>query len=80
MREGLDCGAAYQGNAYLDETLAEMPHTLREAVELLRQSTIAREFFGDAVVDHYVHTGSLEADEFDRAVTDWERQRYFERI
>lgn len=80
LREGLDCGEVYQGNAYVDESLAEMPHTLREAVELLRGSALAREFFGGAVVDHYVHTGSLEADAYDRAVTDWERQRYFEQI
>jgi glutamine synthetase len=33
--EDLDCGTAYQGNASHDETLAEMPHTRREAVELL---------------------------------------------
>ena len=80
IREKLDCGPAYNGNAYVDDSLAEMPHTLREAVALLRQSTLAREFFGDAVLDHYIHTGTLEADAYDRAVTDWERQRYFEQI
>lgn len=80
VRENLDAGPAYQGNAYVDDALADMPHTLREAVELLNGSAVARAFFGDAVIDHYVHTGRLEADAFDRGVTDWERARYFEQI
>ncbi|MDB6133024.1 MAG: glutamine synthetase [Verrucomicrobiales bacterium] len=80
IRENLDCGDVYKGNAYVDDTLAEMPHTLRGAVALLRDSALAKEFFGADVVEHHAHTGSLEADAFDRAVTDWERQRYFEQI
>jgi glutamine synthetase len=80
VREGLDCGEPYRGNAYVDASLAEMPHSLREAVALLRESKLAREFLGQAVLDHYVLTGTLEADEFDRAVTDWERRRYFEQV
>jgi glutamine synthetase len=38
-----------------------------------------REALGDDVVDHYVHTGRWEQYEYDRRVTDWERQRLFER-
>jgi glutamine synthetase len=78
--ERLDCGESYAGNAYLDDDLPALPRTLREAVELLAASELARKMFGDAVVEYYVHTGRLEADAFDNAVTDWERQRYFERI
>jgi glutamine synthetase len=80
VREGLDCGDAYRGNAYVDDSLAEMPHTLRDAVGLLGQSALAREFLGEVVLEHYLHTGTLEADAYDRAVTDWERKRYFEQI
>lgn len=80
IREGLECPPPYHGNAYVDATLADMPRSLREAVELLHASTMARSFFGDAVIDHYVHTGRLELEAFDRAVTDWERLRYFEQI
>ena len=32
------------------------------------------------VVDHYVQVFRTEQAAFDAAVTDWERQRYFERI
>jgi hypothetical protein len=80
MEEGLDCGAAYEGNAYADAALPSLPKTLRDAVELLDKSRLARRALGDGVVDFYVHTGRLEVAAFDNAVTDWERVRYFERI
>jgi glutamine synthetase len=34
---------------------------------------------GDEVIDHYVHAGRWEQQSFDKAVTDWEMVRYFER-
>ena len=78
--EGLDCGEDYRGNAYVDEKLPALPRSLREAVDLLEQSKLARSALGDEVVDFYVHTGRLEVNAFDNAITDWERVRYFERI
>ncbi|MEA3208219.1 MAG: glutamine synthetase [Chthoniobacter sp.] len=78
--EQLDCGSSYEGNAYVDASLPALPRTLREAVGLLEGSGLARKVFGDPVVDFYVHTGRLEVEAFDNVVTDWERQRYFERI
>ena len=78
--EQIDCGEAYEGNAYVDPDLPALPRTLRDAAELLDGSAFARRAFGDAVVDFYVHTARLEVAAFDNAVTDWERQRYFERI
>ena len=80
VEEQLDCGGPYEGNAYVDATLASLPKTLREAADLLDQSKLARRVLGDAVVDFYVHTARLEVQAFDNVVTDWERQRYFERI
>ena len=35
--------------------------------------------FGDAVVEHYVHTAKWEQFEYDRRITDWELMRGFER-
>ena len=80
VEEGLDCGEPYDGNAYLDANLPALPRTLRDAADLLDQSARARRAFGDDVVDFYVHTARLEVEAFDNVVTDWERQRYFERI
>ncbi|MDA7617921.1 glutamine synthetase family protein [Verrucomicrobia bacterium] len=78
--EKLDCPGSYEGNAYMDESLPALPGSLEEAKNSLNQSTLARETLGDAVVDFYVRTAQLEIQAFASAVTDWERQRYFERI
>jgi glutamine synthetase len=80
IEEQLDCGNAYEGNAYVDSKLRALPGSLREAADLLDASKLARRAFGDHVVDFYVHTARLEVRAFDNAVTDWERVRYFERI
>ncbi len=70
----------YEGNAYADPTLPEVPKTLREATAELDRSKIARTAFGERVVEHYLHTARLEQQAFDQAVTDWELMRNFERI
>ncbi|HNQ88103.1 MAG TPA: glutamine synthetase family protein [Verrucomicrobiota bacterium] len=80
IEEALDCGDAYEGNAYVDARLPALPTTLAQAVELLAGSRLARRALGDAVVEFYVHTGRLEVRAFNQAVTDWERRRYFEQI
>jgi glutamine synthetase len=80
IEEKLDCGTEYRGNAYVDDTLPNVPATLREAAQLFSGSDLARRCFGADVVEHYVHAANLEAREFDAAVTDWERRRYFEQI
>lgn len=80
VKENLDCGAVYEGNAYTDPKLPALPRTLRDAADLLNKSHMARAAFGDAVVEYLVHTARCEVQAYDDAVTDWERTRYFERI
>ena len=75
---GLSPGEAFDGNAY-DSAADRVPTTLREAAELWTSSTIAREAFGDAVVDHYANAARVEIAAYDGVVTDWERVRNFER-
>ena len=70
---------AFEGNAYASDK-PHVPTTLRDAVDSLDQSTIARRAFGDDVVDHYVNAGRVELRAFGAAVTDWERIRGFERL
>jgi glutamine synthetase len=72
--------APYEGNAYEDAALPQVPKTLREAIKTLEESEAAREAFGQRVVEHYLHMAHLEQEAFDRAVTDWELIRNFERI
>jgi glutamine synthetase len=67
------------GNAYTADK-PHVPATLREAADLFENSAIARAAFGDDVVDHYVHSARTEIAAFDRAITDWERVRGFERL
>lgn len=80
MEEKLSCPPPCDGNAYADANLPALPQTLREAARLLESSALARRAFGENVASFYAHTATLEADAFDRAVTDWERRRYFEQI
>lgn len=80
VAEELDCGDAYRGNAYVDEKLARLPASLDEAADLLDASEMARDAFGADTVAFYVHTARLECQAQRQAVTDWDRQRYFERI
>jgi len=70
----------YDGNAYADATLPQVPKTLREAIAELERSKVARAAFGERVVEHYLHTARLEQQALDQVVTDWELARNFERI
>jgi len=67
------------GNAYTADR-ARVPTTLREARDLFATSVIARNAFGDEVVDHYVNAADVELAAFDSTITDWERIRCFERM
>jgi glutamine synthetase len=67
-----------EGNAY-ESDAERFPHTLRDAIEALEQGKMARAAFGDEVVDHYLNYARTEQELFDRAVTCYERERFFER-
>ncbi|WP_108659071.1 glutamine synthetase family protein [Acuticoccus kandeliae] len=77
--EGLTLEPAFEGDAYLSQSVREIPKTLREAAAALRNSALLRDAFGPAVVEHYAHTADWEQLEYDRRVTDWEVRRGFER-
>jgi glutamine synthetase len=68
-----------EGNAYAQEAPA-LPRTLDEAVERFAASALAREYFGDAFVDQYAAMRRWEVEQHRRAVSDWERARYFEQV
>ncbi len=75
----LELEPIFEGDAYLDQTIRQVPTTLREALGELENSKIMRDAFGDVAIDHYLHTGRWEQFEYDRRVTDWELMRCFER-
>ncbi len=68
-----------EGNAYTSGA-EHLPTTLAEAADLLDKSEIAREQFGDEVIDHYLTYANVELKAFNSTVTDWERVRGFERL
>jgi glutamine synthetase len=74
--------ALVEGNAYerkFPESLA-LPRTLWEAAQRLKQSQAARDWFGEAFVQHFAATREWEEREFRKHITDWELARYFEII
>ncbi len=72
--------AIFEGNMYEAEHVAHVPTTLGAATDLLEASEFAKQAFGERAVKHYAHFFRTEQQAYDQAVTDWERQRYFERI
>ena len=72
--------ACYEGDAYAATEIPHVPKTLDDALALFHASAFAKSVFGEAVVEHYSHFFRTECEAYRRAVTDWERQRYFERI
>jgi glutamine synthetase len=77
---GLEPTAPTVGNAYDDGGAPALPRDLRSASARMRESDVAREWFGDTFVEHFCMTREWECREFDRAVTDWELRRYLEII
>ena len=75
----LELEPIFEGNAY-ESDAPRVPTTLRDAAQLFSQSAIAREAFGDDVVEHYLNNARVEQAAFDAAITDWERVRGFERF
>lgn len=72
--------AAFVGDVYAAKVLPRVPYTLAEAVGVFSKSPFSKKAFGDDVVEHYTHFFRTEVAAYDKAVTDWELRRYFERI
>ncbi len=80
IRRRLEPPECFVGDVYAARELQHVPRTLAEATANFAGSEFAKRAFGEEVVEHYAHFYRSEAAAFDKAVTDWERQRYFERI
>ena len=70
----------FSGDVYAARDLPRVPYTLAEATDVFARSDFAKRAFGEDVVEHYLHFFRSEQRAYDMAVTDWEIQRYFERI
>jgi glutamine synthetase len=79
IRGGLPLEPAFEGNAYTSD-LARVPSSLQEARDVFANSELAKDAFGEEVVNHYVRAADVELEAFNASVTDWERARGFERL
>jgi glutamine synthetase len=75
----LELEPAFEGNAY-ESDKPRVPHTLYAARDLFAESGVAREAFGEEVVEHYLNRARIELEAYEAAVTDWEKFRGFERL
>ena len=57
-----------------------MPRTLGKAASRFAKSDFVAKALGEPVREHYARFFRAERDAYEKAVTDWERARYFERI
>jgi glutamine synthetase len=69
----------HHGNGYTATGVPRVPKALWEAIIELEKSALARQIFGDEVVEHYLNAARVEQSTFDAVVTCWERERYLER-
>jgi len=76
----LDPGPLFEGDGYAARELPEVPSSLPAAIAAFEGSAFLCAALGEAVVDHIAHFARAEQEAFEGAVTDFERERFFERI
>jgi len=71
-----------KGNAYDQQfdKLKPLPVDLWQAAQVLKTSKMARQYFGDDFIEHFVATREWEVREFRKHISKWELERYFEII
>ncbi len=83
IEQRLELPEMFTGDAYETVGQRSAPHVsgaLYEAIHGLEHSQIAKDAFGEQVVNHYLNAAREEQAAYDRSVTNWELNRYFERI
>ncbi len=75
-------GDPYAGNAFRDAGDApeeiSLPRNFDAAVDRFRNSTLARELFGEQFVRVFAETRAAQAEEFRGKVSEWELRRFLE--
>lgn len=69
-----------KGSAYQVQDAVPLATSLKQAVDVMAASPIAKELFGEVFVEHFAQTRVWEWRQSQLAVTDWEVKRYFENI
>ena len=79
IEQELELPRAVGGQRVYERRRTAADHS-RRGRRAVRKSEVAREAFGDEVVEHYLNNARVELTAFNAAVTDWERVRGFERL
>jgi glutamine synthetase len=66
------------GNGYKNLSNGVLPSSLKEATNLMKESTVAKEIFSEEFIDHFTKTREWEWKQAAKAVTDYELKRHFE--
>jgi len=69
-----------KGSAYHTKGITALPSDLVTATKKMKNSTIAKELFGEAFVNHFIRTREWEWREYSKTITNWEIKRYLEII
>lgn len=84
IEEKLPLEDPVKGNAYeVQESLPtekQLPSSLDRSVDNLAASQEAKDLFGAEFVEHFIASRRWEVREYQKAITDWQLQRYFEII
>lgn len=80
IESGTDPGPAITGNAYEHPVDADLPRHLGDAARVFSTSAFTRAELGDLTVDHFTVLLEHEWRTFLAAVSDWDLNRYFDKI
>jgi len=80
IEEKIDPPKMSKGDSYNNSSLQSCPDNIGKGLQLFEKSKFIGDVFGNNVKDHYNHFFSIEKSLYEKAVTDWEKNRYFERI
>ncbi len=82
MENRIEPTAPVKGNSYAAKHAKRLalPRTLWDSAQRLRASAMAKDWFGEAFVEHFAASREWEEREYRRHISDWELARYFEII
>lgn len=80
IEQQLTLSAPYEPSAPVVLTEQQLPRSLLQSTELFANSTLAKQYFGEAFVQDYAASREWEARQYQKAVTDWQLQRYLETV
>lgn len=81
VEQALTLAKPQQGNAYQgDSQDVLLPDNLTQAAMALKNSDVAEQYFGKGFVEDYTRRCFWEASQAQKAVTDWQKARYFELV